>query len=61
MVRRSGITVVGVSIGEEHEQHRGISNEPYAWSDGGKTFVEALQAQTLCALFCPARVCARMR
>lgn len=43
----SGITVVGVSIGAEFEQHRGIINEPYAWSDGGKTFTEALQAQVL--------------
>jgi hypothetical protein len=53
---RSGITVVGVSVGEE--RHRGITSEPYAWSDGGKTFIEALQAQVLCVPFLPTRVCA---
>jgi hypothetical protein len=42
--------VVGVSVREE--QHRGITGEPYAWSDGGKTFIEALQAQLLCVLLC---------
>jgi hypothetical protein len=59
MVRRSGITVVGVSVGEE--KHRGITDEPYAWSDGGKTFIEALRAQVLCVLLYSARVCAHSR
>ena len=52
--------MVGVSVREE--QHRGITVEPYAWSDGGKTFIEALQAQTLtCVLFHPKRAHSSVR